>query len=104
MRGIRTFETSTRNTSDIDAICILKDRFSFSKNNYEIFFDPSHACGNRKFVKQLSICAIVAGCDGLEIEIHSNPDEAISDALQTIDFKTFLEISKLYEKTKRQLA
>lgn len=90
LRGIRGFETETRFTSDIDAICVLKDRFEFTKDtNYQVFFDPSHSCGDRKYVPSLSLSAIIAGADGLEIEIHSSPDNSKVDAKQTISFESF---------------
>jgi 3-deoxy-7-phosphoheptulonate synthase len=99
LRGIRTFETETRNTCDIDAICVLKDRFEFIKDlNYKIYFDPSHACGNRKYVEQLAVSAVIVGADGLEIEIHSHPDDAKVDSKQTIDFNTFDNIIKKITK------
>lgn len=95
LRGIRTFETSTRNTADIDAICVLKERFEYiRKLHYKVFFDPSHACGNRKYIIPLSLAAIAAGADGLEVEIHSNPDEAVSDAKQTISFEEFKQLKE----------
>ncbi len=101
LRGIRTFETETRNTSDIDAVCILKSRFEFAENlHYKVYFDPSHATGHRKYIHPLALSAIIAGADGLEVEIHSNPDEAMSDAKQTISFddmtKLLSQIQKLY--------
>lgn len=104
LRGIRTFETSTRNTADIDAICVLKERFEYvRKMHYKIFFDPSHAIGNRQFITSLSLAAIAAGADGLEIEIHSNPDEAVSDAKQTISFNEFEKLQKQIEKLNKIL-
>lgn len=99
LRGIRTFETSTRNTADIDAICVLKERFEYvRKMKYKVIFDPSHASGNRKYIIPLSLAAIAAGADGLEIEIHSNPDEAISDAKQTISFDEFKQLKEQIAK------
>jgi len=97
LRGIRTFDDSLRNTSDLDAILVLKDRFQYLPDRYKIIFDPSHSSGKRTFVESLSNAAMVLGVDGLEIEIHSNPDDAWSDSKQTIDFKTCERILVNYE-------
>ena len=85
LRGIRGFDTSMRNIPDIGAILVLKERLMYN-DKFKIIFDPSHAGGYRSFVKGLSMSAIACGADGLEIETHSNPDDAISDAAQTISF------------------
>lgn len=89
LRGIRTFDDSMRNTPDIGSILVLKERLCYLFDKYKIFFDPSHACGERKFVGSMAVIALIAGVDGLEIEIHSNPNEAWSDGHQTIDFGDF---------------
>lgn len=94
LRGIRTFETSTRNTPDLGSILTLKDRFEFLPDKYKIIFDPSHASGNRHYIERLCLMAQTGGADGLEIEMHSKPDDAISDSAQTIDFNKFKEIIK----------
>ncbi len=88
-RGIRTFETATRNTFDISAVPIIKDL-----SHLPILVDPSHALGLRKYVPSLALSGITAGADGVMIEIHKAPDEAISDSLQTIDFETFSTLCK----------
>lgn len=88
-RGIKTFETETRNTLDISAIPYIKNN-----TNYKIIVDPSHACGNRYMIKSLSKASIAAGADGLLIEVHTSPDESICDSKQTIsieEFKSILE-------------
>lgn len=91
LRGIRTFETDMRNTPDVGAILVLKERFEYLSDKYKIIFDPSHSSGDRVYVKKLTEIAAIAGADGCEIEIHSMPDNAKSDAKQTIDFHDFSE-------------
>jgi len=83
-RGIRTFETSTRNTLDITAVPVLKD-----ETHLPVFVDPSHACGIWKYVDPLSKAAIVAGADGLIIEVHPRPESAFSDGAQSLKFSKF---------------
>jgi len=78
-RGIRTFETATRNTFDINAIPLLK-----IKTDKKIIADPSHGTGIRDLVIPISKAAIAAGADGLIIEVHTNPKEAISDGEQSL--------------------
>ena len=85
-RGIRTYETSTRNTLDISAVPVIKE-----KSHLPIIVDPSHATGVRNYVAPLSKAAIAAGADGLMIEVHPNPAIALSDGPQSLDpdaFKT----------------
>lgn len=78
-RGIRTFETSTRNTLDLSAIPVLKEL-----SHLPIVIDPSHAAGKRSLVPALSRAAVAAGADGLLIEMHQNPDKALSDGPQSV--------------------
>ena len=78
-RGIRTFETATRNTMDISAIPLLH-----SMTDLKIIADPSHATGRADLVEAMSMAAVAAGADGLLIEVHTNPKEALSDANQAI--------------------
>jgi 3-deoxy-7-phosphoheptulonate synthase len=88
-RGIRTFETATRNTFDLAAIPVLK-----RETHLPVIADPSHAGGVRDLVAPLSYAAIAAGADGLMIEVHPRPDEALSDGDQSLDldaFRTFME-------------
>ena len=88
-RGIRTFETYTRNTLDLSVIPIIK-----SKTHLPIIIDPSHATGDRKLVESMSLAAIAAGADGLIIEVHDNPECAWSDGAQSVTpdaFKTLIE-------------
>ncbi len=86
-RGIRTFESYTRNTLDLNTVAVIKDKY-----RVPIIVDPSHATGFREYVKPMALASIAAGADGLIIESHINPDNAISDARQTINVKEMKEI------------
>ncbi len=88
-RGIRTFEDSTRFTLDISAIPVVK-----SKSNLDIIVDPCHASGNWEYVIPLSKAAIAAGSDGLMIEVHNNPDYALSDGAQSLTPANFELLSR----------
>lgn len=93
-RGIRTFETSTRNTLDISAVPILR-----SKTHLPIIIDPSHASGVRDCVGPLSRAAAAVGADGLMIEVHPNPACALSDGAQSLnpeDFKSLCDELRPY--------
>lgn len=91
-RGIRTFEKSYRNSFDINAIPLLK-----SKTHLPVFADPSHGTGIRELVEPISLAALIAGADGIMVEMHSNPNKAYSDGNQSI---TFNQASILIEKIK----
>jgi len=86
-RGIRTFETYTRNTFDINAIPVLK-----LKTHLPILADPSHATGKREYVAAASKAAIAAGADGLIIEVHCNPEKALSDGAQSLRPEQFAKL------------
>ena len=86
-RGIRTFETATRNTFDVAAIALLKQI-----SHLPVIADPSHAAGVRDLVAPLSRVAVAAGADGVIVEVHPNPDKAWSDADQTLNFAEFDEM------------
>lgn len=86
-RGIRTFETATRNTLDISAVPVIKE-----KSHLPIIVDPSHATGVRNYVKPLAKSAVAAGADGLMIETHPNPATALSDGPQSLTFSQFEEL------------
>lgn len=88
-RGIRTYETATRNTLDISAVPVLK-----SKSHLPVIVDPSHASGVRAYVAPLAKCAVAAGADGLMIEVHNNPACALSDGPQSLTFAQFDELAK----------
>jgi 3-deoxy-7-phosphoheptulonate synthase len=87
-RGIRTFETATRNTLDISAIPILKQR-----SHLPVMVDPSHAAGKVDLVEPLSLAAIAAGADGLMIEMHPSPETALSDGAQSLDPGQFAKVT-----------
>jgi 3-deoxy-7-phosphoheptulonate synthase len=93
-RGIRTFETSMRNTLDLSAIPMLK-----SKTHLPVVVDPSHAAGLRWMVEPLSMAAIAAGADGLMIEVHNNPEKALCDGAQSLTPESFDALMKKVEKT-----
>nr|WP_245302755.1 3-deoxy-7-phosphoheptulonate synthase [Symbiobacterium terraclitae] len=78
-RGVRTFETATRNTLDLSAVVVAK-----SLTHLPVVVDPSHGVGKRAFVGALARAAVAAGADGILVEVHQRPDEAKSDAAQTI--------------------
>jgi 3-deoxy-7-phosphoheptulonate synthase len=83
-RGIRTFETSTRNTFDVAAIVVLQQIARLP-----VIADPSHAAGRRQLVPALARSAVAAGADGLIVEVHPHPDEAWSDGEQSLTFAEF---------------
>jgi 3-deoxy-7-phosphoheptulonate synthase len=87
-RGIRTFETETRNTLDISAIPILK-----LKTHLPVIVDPSHASGSKELICPLSLAAVSAGADGLMIEVHSDPENALCDGNQSLTPGQFKDIS-----------
>ena len=88
-RGIRTFETATRNTLDISAVPTLR-----SKTHLPVIVDPSHATGVRAYVAPLAKSAIAAGADGLMIEVHPCPERALSDGPQSLTFAAFDALTK----------
>jgi len=88
-RGIRTFETYTRNTLDILAIPSLKEL-----THLPVIVDPSHSTGKRSLVPSASKAALAAGADGLIIEVHPSPDTAYSDGQQSLDLNTFENLMK----------
>jgi 3-deoxy-7-phosphoheptulonate synthase len=83
-RGIRTFETATRNTLDISAIPVIK-----RESHLPIIVDPSHAGGDCDLVEPLSLAAIAAGAGGLIVEVHPDPESALSDGDQSLTFNAF---------------
>ncbi|MCR4600280.1 MAG: 3-deoxy-7-phosphoheptulonate synthase, partial [Clostridia bacterium] len=93
-RGIRTFETSTRNTLDISAIPMLK-----SMTHLPVIVDPSHAAGIRWMVGSLSMAAIAAGADGLMIEVHNDPANALCDGPQSMTPEGFDDLMVKIRKT-----
>jgi len=92
-RGIRTFETATRNTLDISAIPVLKQ-----KTHLPVIIDPSHASGIAALVEPLSLAAVAAGADGLIIEVHNDPPHALCDGAQSLNFEQFDLLMKKINK------
>jgi 3-deoxy-7-phosphoheptulonate synthase len=88
-RGIRTFETYTRNTLDISAIPIIK-----KLSHLPIIGDPSHGTGKWYLVAPLALAAVAAGADGLMIEVHPNPDQALKDGAQSLTFENFEQLMR----------
>lgn len=86
-RGIRTFETSTRNTLDISAIPLVK-----RLTHLPVIVDPSHSAGRRDLVRDLSRAAVAVGADGVMVEVHPNPEEALSDGAQSLTTEEFQEM------------
>lgn len=83
-RGIRTFETATRNTLDLSSVPVIK-----YLSHLPIIVDPSHGVGNRRFVAAMARAAVAAGADGIMVEIHPDPDKALSDGPQSLTFEEF---------------
>jgi len=95
-RGIRTFETSTRNTLDLSAVPLLK-----KATHLPVFVDPSHGTGNRDLVLPMSKAAMVAGADGIMVEVHFQPDSALSDGNQSLDpgsYSTFIRELEILQR------
>jgi len=88
-RGIRTFETYTRNTLDLSAVCMLKEL-----SHLPVVVDPSHACGISRIVPSLALAAVAGGADGLMIEVHNNPSKALCDGAQSLSPEQFEILSK----------
>lgn len=86
-RGIRTFETATRNTLDLSAIPLLKEL-----THLPIIIDPSHATGIARLVRPMAVAAVAAGADGLMIEVHNDPPHALCDGVQSLTPEAFAEL------------
>ena len=102
-RGIRTFEGYTRNTLDLSAIPVVK-----SASHLPVVVDPSHATGHRHLVAPMALAAVAAGADGLLIEVHPDPENALSDGAQSLTFPMFddlmAQIRRLLSALDRHLA
>lgn len=92
-RGIRTFETATRNTADINAVPVLKQA-----SHLPVVFDPSHAVGKWEYVESVGLAAVAAGADGLIVEVHHKPQEAMSDGRQSLTPERF---TRMMERVRR---
>ena len=101
-RGIRTFETSTRNTTDINAIPVLQEQ-----SHLPVIIDPSHSTGHWEYVTKIAMAGIAAGADGLIVEVHNNPEMAFSDGGQSLKPERFFDlvtrIRKIAEAVDRSL-
>jgi 3-deoxy-7-phosphoheptulonate synthase len=89
-RGIRTFETATRNTLDISAIPVLKQ-----ETHLPVIVDPSHAAGRADLVPALAAAAVAVGADGLIVEVHPDPATALSDGAQSLTIEAFAAMMEL---------
>lgn len=89
-RGIRTFENATRNTLDLSAVAVIKQL-----SHLPVIVDPSHATGKWDLVLPMSMAAIASGCDGLMVEVHANPEEALSDGAQSLKPEKFKELMSM---------
>lgn len=92
-RGIRTFETSTRNTADINAVPVLKER-----THLPVVFDPSHATGKWEYVEAIARAAVAAGADGLIVEMHLKPEDAMSDGRQSLTPERFQSMMRQVQR------
>ena len=88
-RGIRTYETATRNTLDLSAVPVIK-----KLSHLPVIVDPSHATGKASLVEQMSLAAVAAGADGLMIEVHNDPRHALSDGAQSLTPDQFDKAAK----------
>ncbi|MEO1516642.1 MAG: bifunctional 3-deoxy-7-phosphoheptulonate synthase/chorismate mutase [Bacteroidota bacterium] len=95
-RGIRSYEKAYRNTLDINAIPILKE-----KTHLPVIVDPSHGIGLRRFVDSVALAGIIAGADGVIFEVHETPEKAFSDGQQTLSFP---EAERLYDRMRQTYA
>lgn len=92
-RGIRTFETITRNTVDINAIPLLKE-----KSHLPVIIDASHGTGRRSLIEPVTLAGVISGADGAMVEVHENPECATSDGMQSLYFKDFEKLMRNLNK------
>lgn len=92
-RGIRTFETAYRNTLDLNAVPILKE-----KSHLPVIVDPSHGVGLRNYIEPMALAATMAGADGIIVEVHNCPEKALSDGQQTLNYS---EAQQLYHRLRQ---
>lgn len=92
-RGIRTYETYTRNTLDLSAIPVLHEL-----THLPVVVDPSHATGKASLVRSMSLAAAACGADGLMIEVHNNPSKALCDGAQSLTPEQFKDVSNAVQK------
>ena len=94
-RGIRTFETATRNTLDLSAVCVLHEL-----SHLPVIVDPSHATGVARYVKSMSMAAAACGADGLIIEVHNDPQHALCDGAQSLRPEQFDDVVKAVRRVR----
>lgn len=92
-RGIRTFETATRNTLDLSCVPVIKELSEFP-----IIVDPSHATGKWQYVESMSLAAVACGADGIMVEVHKEPQKALCDGEQSLRLNTFDNLMKKIKK------
>jgi 3-deoxy-7-phosphoheptulonate synthase len=97
-RGIRTFETSTRNTLDLTAVPLLH-----RLTHLPVIVDPSHATGKRWLVRPMALAGVAAGADGIMVEVHPRPEDALSDGEQSLDLDQFAELAPLLGVVHREV-
>jgi len=95
-RGIRTFETATRNTLDISAVPVLK-----ALSHLPVIVDPSHAAGHWQYVQPLARCALAVGADGIMVEVHPEPERAVSDGIQSLKPQRFYQMMEEFRVMER---
>jgi 3-deoxy-7-phosphoheptulonate synthase len=98
-RGIRTFETATRNTLDLSAVPVLKKR-----SHLPVMVDPSHGTGHWELVFPMAMAAVAAGADGLMIEVHNHPEKALCDGQQSITPYLFDRMMRKVKKLHQVIA
>jgi len=98
-RGIRTFETYTRNTLDLSAVPILREL-----SHLPVVVDPSHASGMARLVKPMAMAAVAAGAHGLMIEVHNDPPNALCDGAQSLTPEQFAEVAEKVRKIREAVA
>ena len=97
-RGIRTFETYTRNTLDLAAVPLLHHL-----THLPVIVDPSHATGPRWLVRSMALAGVAAGADGIMVEVHPDPDDALSDGEQSLTFEQFSEMAPVLRQVHEQV-
>lgn len=97
-RGIRTFETSTRNTLDISAISVLHNL-----THLPVVVDPSHATGKASLVPPMALAAVAAGADGIMMEVHNNPSCALCDGAQSLTPEQFDNVSRKVQRIREAI-
>jgi 3-deoxy-7-phosphoheptulonate synthase len=97
-RGIRTFETYTRNTLDLAAVPLLHHL-----THLPVIVDPSHATGKRWLVRSMALAGVAAGADGIMVEVHPDPDDALSDGEQSLTFEQFSEMAPVLRQVHEQV-